>query len=85
MKRRTATCAGCGAEIIWCVTQNGKRQPVDAEPNPKGNLELRDVLNRFDPVSVVIDLWSDPNCERFMPHHATCPNADEFRKQGGRT
>lgn len=37
----SATCRSCGAEILWAVTENGKRMPVDAEPVPAGTILLR--------------------------------------------
>lgn len=84
-----AECSKCHAPIVWCATVNGKMQPIDAEPNPDGNLRMtpnfrpteRGVLQEV----VVIrkdeqpDLFADP-VVRYMPHHATCPFADEFRK-----
>ena len=27
-----SVCKSCGAEIIWTLTESGKRMPVDAEP-----------------------------------------------------
>lgn len=64
-------------------------QPLDREPNEAGNLRL---TKNFRPTNrgvlqevVVIkkddqlDLFADP-VVRYMPHHATCPYADEFRK-----
>lgn len=64
-------------------------QPIDREPNDAGNLRLtpnfrptkRGVLQEV----VVIkkdeqpELFGDP-IVRYMPHHATCPHAEEFRK-----
>jgi hypothetical protein len=35
-----ATCRSCGAQIVWAVTEAGKRMPVDPEPSPDGNVEL---------------------------------------------
>lgn len=26
-----ATCRSCGAPVIWCLTANGKRLPLDAD------------------------------------------------------
>ena len=27
------TCRSCGAAILWAVTPNGKKMPLDAEPD----------------------------------------------------
>lgn len=33
-------CRACDAEIRWARTANGKAIPLDAEPNPDGNVLL---------------------------------------------
>jgi len=87
-----ALCIDCAAAVVAtrdqviahlreereAITANGKQQPIDAEPDPKGNL----VLERKGAVTVarVADLFDKPG-ERFMPHHATCPNADDWRRR----
>jgi hypothetical protein len=76
-------CRSCGAPIRWAVTVNGKRMPVDDQPVPDGNLVLSDptpgayapVAAAFDPQQLLID---DP--PRFVSHFATCPQADQYRK-----
>lgn len=82
-------CSKCGAEISWFVTVNGKFQPVDRAPNPDGNMRLsgnfRPTEKGVHPEIVVItksELESlfPPEGDRYMPHHATCPHAEEFRK-----
>lgn len=77
------TCRSCGAEIIWCVTESGKRIPVDRAPSKIGNLELVDQGN--DP-----PLAKTASAEakwKFVSHFATCPHAAKHRKprdgQGG--
>lgn len=71
-----AICRGCGAEIVWGVTPNGKRIPLDPRP----------------PVYYTGTLRGDGgvNCERdreaMVSHFATCPQANRFsgsrRKEG---
>lgn len=81
--RKIAQCKWCsaGAPIIWTYTKNRdrrgnpKRMPIDALPNPGGNVEL--IWNdnpASDPFAVVhagppgmFDDWT-----AYMPHHATC-------------
>lgn len=29
-------CRYCGMPVFWCVTQNGKRNPVDTHPDDEG-------------------------------------------------
>lgn len=66
-----STCRACPAEIRWARTTNGKTIPLDAEPDPAGNVRL------VDDVAHVIgpDPTLDPDDDgvRYMPHHATCP------------
>ena len=71
----TATCKSCGARIIWAITGNGKKMPVDAKPTDKGNI----VLEGEEPVAVYVD----PGTGTHTSHFATCPNAAEHRKSKG--
>lgn len=37
------TCARCGAQVYWATNRStGKVAPIDAEPDPKGNVILHD-------------------------------------------
>jgi hypothetical protein len=61
-----AKCHKCNAEILWAVTDPGNRpMPVDAKPEKRLILQG----NRCKIVTT------------YTPHWATCPNADEFRKE----
>jgi hypothetical protein len=60
-------CKGCGAEIVWSVTQLGKRIPLDARPE-------RRFLLLSDPGEGVRLV------DTYQSHFATCPKAPEFRK-----
>lgn len=62
-------CNGCGAEIYWVVTaKNQARMPLDRKP------EQRVIINT-DGQAVMI--------RTYMPHHATCPDVEMFRRQSG--
>ena len=65
-------CGACGAEIRWALTDRGARMPLDAEPVKRAILTMQP--GSTDPLVEVVDT--------FMPHHATCPKADQFRKKG---
>lgn len=72
-------CNGCGAAILWVRTAaTNSLMPLDAEPNPKGNVVIKDGLahtlngSLFEPML---------DGERYMPHHATCPHAAKYRKK----
>lgn len=70
-----AACRSCGAEILWVLTAaNGKPMPLDATPNPEGNVELvtgRAVVHASSP------LFATPG-SIYMSHFATCPDADDW-------
>jgi hypothetical protein len=79
-----ANCRGCNAPIMWAITEEGKRAPLDPEPSSAGNVLIwrKRGLN-------------DPHCATFagetlatlvahgVPlrtnHFMTCPVADRFR------
>jgi hypothetical protein len=77
-------CRSCGASVIWTVTVNGKKMPVDAEPSCDGVF----FLERDDgdgEVHAVHLARVDPGLHRpgdrlYTSHFATCPNASVHRK-----
>jgi hypothetical protein len=74
---KTRECGSCGAKIIWAVTVNDKRMPVDAEPNEKGNIEL------IDRGFIAAIVHSQPPLAAetlYTSHFVTCPNAEKHRK-----
>lgn len=75
----------CGAPIIWAITVNGKRMPVDAEPAPDGTILIQAPLNDtarspratvVDPATPPLDGWDG---ELHHSHFETCPASDQFR------
>jgi hypothetical protein len=75
-----STCRSCPAEIIWAITPKNRMMPVDAEPNPDGNVEITyDGLGR---AHALVHGQPPMTTEgvMHMPHFATCPNVDEWRK-----
>lgn len=75
-------CRSCRASIFWATTAaTGKLMPIDADPNPRGNI----VLNE-DGKAVVIskNLFEGGDSGRlvtYMSHFATCINARAHRKK----
>lgn len=58
-------CKGCGAEIKWVLTKNGKLMPLDAK------------LKKF----YVISAADVPiQMQGYEIHWATCPKAQDFKK-----
>lgn len=72
-----ATCKGCGAQIIWCVTVSGKKQPYDAKPEKRGVIALFQPGTREPPTMRIEDTY--------LPHHASCPEVERFRKDKNAT
>lgn len=75
-----AKCSKCRADIIWVKTAKGKNIPLDAAPNEAGNMYIYGFGD--DATAHALKKGESPpnNMPRYMPHHATCPNAKEFRK-----
>lgn len=73
-------CRKCPAEIRFCKTASGRWTPIDSEPNPDGNLVMDGVDDEGITVVKVVNLFTPANSIRYMPHFATCPAAEEFRR-----
>lgn len=74
MRSGPATCEKCGAEIAFAVTRNGKRQPVDLEPRPDGNLALHvDHLGQLRVRTVTAEHTIETYERPGVAHFATCP------------
>lgn len=66
-------CRTCQREIIWAVTANGKRVPLDPPEKRYVDNRTGHEIATDAPLSVVMDLT-------WLSHFATCPQADEHRK-----
>lgn len=72
----TAKCRSCGAEIVWTITEAGKRMPMDVEPMTiRGAFEL---IGPILPDGHIQAFAASPKLYR--SHFATCPNAAEHRR-----
>lgn len=49
------SCSTCSAQIIWAITAKAKRMPVNAEPEPGGNVAL-DFRPGMDPLARVLNV-----------------------------
>lgn len=63
-ERPDPKCRGCGAPIVWGITEAGKKVPLD--PPEKRYVELGG-----DRVRIV---------ETWLSHFATCTWSDDFRR-----
>ena len=71
-------CKSCDAAILWAVSAvTGKRMPLDADPVPDGNL-LLDAEGKIHVLTA--DAATVPGVKRYVSHFATCPQADDWRK-----
>lgn len=79
---KLATCRSCGASIVWVVTSNLKKMPVDADPValPHGfRLTEEDDDDAGAPIATFVA--AVPAGERvWQSHFATCPNATQHRR-----
>jgi len=72
-------CRSCDDPIVWVVTENGKRMPVDAEPvRVRAGFTLDEPIGDAPPLA----RWkrSDDRAEQlYVSHFSTCPQAREWR------
>ncbi|MFE1539455.1 hypothetical protein ACFW61_03210 [Streptomyces microflavus] len=79
-------CRRCQAPIIWCLTSaNGRRQPVNYEPDETGNVAVMQGADGVLYVRTVTAARPDikPGEWQAMPHHATCKLPPPRRSGGG--
>lgn len=72
----SAHCRGCGAEIVWGVTADGKRIPLDPRP----------LVYRTGTLLPDGGVRCERDREALASHFGTCPQANRFsgsrRKEG---
>ena len=65
-------CRTCGEPIVWVMTENGRRMPLNPDPNPAGNIIFVEDADGH-PVTHQLHRGEDPgDADRFVPHFATC-------------
>lgn len=71
-----STCRLCRRPLILALTARGRRQPLDAQPNPDGNvLAYQDDRQIWHARSMRVDgIPQRPWEDIYMPHFATCPH-----------
>ncbi|MEY9937343.1 hypothetical protein [Streptacidiphilus sp. MAP5-3] len=73
-------CGPCGEIVRWSVTAKGKRQALNAEPDPDGNVAaLCDGLGVWRSRVPTVELPQAAHERLFMPHAATCTAAKRDR------
>lgn len=82
MSFRIAKCRSCGAPVIWALTVKGNATCFDAQPNTEGTF----VLRRGKRTATIYTKYVKTDDEeyagepRYTSHFASCPNADQHRK-----
>ena len=75
-------CRGCGREIIWLHMRSGKHMPVDPEPVfVAGDGKDTFITDEGETIRGTASEM-DTGTVGFVPHWATCPAAEQFRKRG---
>lgn len=89
MNAEGTKCRGCGADIFFIKTNHFKTVPVDAEPVWIRQETGGKAYFRKDGSTVIGyiagDADDDPDTnliEAYRSHFATCPRAEEFRRNG---
>jgi hypothetical protein len=70
-----STCRSCGAPIVWARTVRGKMIPLNSAPDPAGNMVLVGPGQAEQVTGERLPLE-----DRYMPHHATCPQGRDWRR-----
>lgn len=82
--RATAKCKSCDAPIHWVLSAStGSRMPLDAKPNPEGNIWV-DHWEGGSPVVVVASADNPPPANAvifYTSHFVTCRDAAEHRRK----
>lgn len=79
-------CKKCGAKILWVATTGGKWMPCDPKPieyHAGSTPDFEDVIvtDEGEVVRCTFDFQCDPDGRGFLPHWASCPYAEEFRRK----
>ena len=76
------TCGLCRAPVLWALTANRKRIPLDPEPDPDGNqAAYRDGTGGWRTRQLGEGQEPAGYERRMMPHFATCTKRQEGRAQ----
>ncbi len=75
-----ASCRSCTAQIEFVRTVAGRAMPLDTAPTPEGNVRIIDGrAHVLGPIDIAV-LTDDERTGLRMPHHATCPDAGDWKR-----
>ena len=69
-------CKTCGADIFFARNQNAKYIPINAQPDPAGNMVLEEGMILV--IREGIDLFEDR--PRYKSHSTSCPQSAPHRR-----
>jgi hypothetical protein len=80
-----SACRSCGAPLLWGLTLKFKSIPLNAQPDINGNVVMLGEPGERNPIVSVFRSADQarrahPDRDRYMPHHATCPQGKEWRR-----
>lgn len=75
-----ARCRTCNAEIVWALTTNGRRIPLDVSPASNGNVALKPD-GTCEVYSAAQLASAQPRTPLRLSHFATCPDAHQHRRR----
>lgn len=82
-----SVCRSCSARIRWANTTTGSTMPVDADPDPNGNVTLlvdENTRRTMAHVATGDELARARAAgEAHMSHFVTCPDAGKHRRRHG--
>lgn len=74
-------CSSCRKPIIWCVTTRARQMPVNADPEPGGNIAV-DPRPGLDPLARVLSVTAQFGRTNLRKSHfVDCPQADKWRRR----
>lgn len=78
----TARCRSCGRPVRWATMPTGKLNPLDADPDPTGNIAAH-LDARGDLHARVLKAGEEPEPHerRGVSHFSSCPQADQHRRR----
>jgi len=71
---------------LWVETEKGKKNPLDAEPNPLGNVVIVKRAADGKEIAKTLGPWLGDeyhDLPHYTSHFATCPQASRWRKREG--
>jgi hypothetical protein len=79
----TEPCGSCEAPVIWALTINGRRMPVDPEVTKSGNVVLTDRTHLHRPPLATVLAAAKRFGRRDLrqSHFVTCPHSTMWRSR----